>query len=125
MKFIFLFCRYQEGKEFLDVCTYLDPRVKSTPYLTSSGKAALHDEVFRRVVKANIDKCGDSSAGTVVTNVDSRTSSTSSCVLESLLGSSYTTDDTCATSREDSVLLEIKSYLKEAACPMSESPLVW
>ena len=76
----------------LDECTYVDPRFKSTPYLSLTEKAALEDRIFNRVLSGHgkeqpetISTPSTSSSATAV-DVDS---SEKSEPLGKLLGDMY------------------------------------
>ena len=47
--------RYQdpEDKKLLDICTVLDPRVKSMPYLTETQRAVVHDSLHQKMIEVS------------------------------------------------------------------------
>lgn len=117
-----IICRYQGDGKFLDMCSLLDPRVKSTPYLTDVEKAVVHDSIFNKIIadsKAQVTHTDTSSAATTETLAKTT-------LLSNLLGDEYATVSTSASTSMETVLnFELKRYVSEKPCSMSECPLLW
>jgi hypothetical protein len=121
--------RYCEDSEFLDECTFMDPRVKSTPYLTSIQRAALLDRVARKMCDIQNDNLNPEDAN-IVSNSCSETNVPPKACLESLLGSMF--EETSASPHkettqrvEENVNWELRQYTSYSGCKMSECPLKW
>lgn len=111
--------RYQENTDFLDLCSMLDPRVKSLPYLDSTKKAKISDDVLRLMSTM----CTDTAEPISASITEGCNASTT---LASLLGERYVERVRPGTSDNDNMLmLELNNYLKEVPCNMGESPLSW
>lgn len=107
----------------------LDPRVKSLPYLTSAEKAKVTDDMFRlmseKVERDNvIIQAQDNSSTSRPTNTNSEASTST---LASLLGSQYgaETGGDDNRDRDELLMFELKNYIKEHPCGMSDNPLTW
>lgn len=109
----------------LDMCAYLDPRVKSLKHLTSGEIDAVHKAVISHLL--DTAKCADSDPEPRLT--ENSTNSASNCLLSSLLTTYSEPDNSkspCSTSkRRIKASLEIERYTNEATCAMSSDPLEW
>ena len=111
----------------LDICTMLDPRVKLTPYLNEPNKGRLHDEVCRRMDNYNYNNSPPQAAQ----DQDSHTDIGDIAIekpkhgLASLLGESYEGSVRRLLCKDQMIKAELRAYLADAPCNMSESPLQW
>lgn len=114
--------RYQTDQEIklLDVCSFLDPRTKSLPYLSATERAAVQDNVY--VIISNDTNTEEQG---VVGDAFSENSGSSSSVglLESMFQDVDPGPNTIST--EQSIKREIISYTLEQRCSMQGSPLDW
>ena len=117
-------CRYLDGKQFLDICSFVDPRVKGTRLLDSEEKAALHDEIYRKL-SAIVEKQSTSTSTALANENDNTVSDTKPSSLSSLLGDQYDEMAGSSTKDESLIWLEIKNYIREKPCPLNSSPLIW
>lgn len=103
------------------MCSFMDPRVKVTPYLSAAEKASLHDRVIRTLHNTNSNRA----QGSVGNSSDiSKPSPVKSGALASLLGDEYST--TAVTVEDEELyMFEVRNYLKESSCSMTDSPLEW
>jgi len=116
---IFSLCfRYTSDPEheLLDKCSFLDPRVKSLPYLSIAEKSKIQDVVFCEMIKLE----------TKFSNINRAASPSPACssdtVLSQLLGPAY---HNRMTSLNELVSLELANYVKAEQCSFNDSPLLW
>lgn len=108
----------------LDICTYMDPRVKTAPYLTADSRAKVRDDIARELVALNEQSAASAVQSQPQSNNDACSlPSPSTSVLSSLLGDSYVLNN--SLSIDESVEGELSRYSREATCPMESSPLSW
>lgn len=100
------------------MCTFMDPRVKGTPYLSITERAALHDKIYSNISDMN-DKISPADSGPSTSTKQVMVSKLTTLLGDQYNNSEYTTRD------ESLVWLEIKNYLREAPCGMADSPLTW
>lgn len=108
----------------MDVCTFLDPRVKALPYLSPAEREIIIDKV--------LDYCINDAATLnkeIVAEKRTTDSIKNSKPLTSLLSSMYDESAerhvSCDTNYRDIVTLEIKQYLSTSSCDMGSCPLKW
>lgn len=117
----FMLSRYLDNQKFLDICTFLDPRVKSLPYLTTAKQKEIHSAVLDEMSKLNPSNLLESKPA----KESADRSGSYNHPLSTLLGSAY--DESSSNSSKSSVenSLELEQYLKDRACVMSGNPLKW
>ena len=127
------FSRYMEPDtiKLLDLCTFLDPRFKSTPYLDVQQRSALKDRVFRAMAEYSGED--EESSDHHQSQPQDKPDSADSCCLSQLLGGQYqhrgaeagATGSASSNSKEESVSYELNSYINETPCILSASHLEW
>ena len=127
--FTWLCFRYTdtEGTVLLDICTFLDPRVKSAPYLSTSEKAKVQDLVFQEMSKrcSHLELEAQPNQNQTAKSASS-TSPSSSSALSAILGAGgHYSSENAVMNNDELYLFELKKYIKEPLCPMSDNPLVW
>lgn len=119
-------CRYIDVADTLDMCTFLDPRVKSMPYLPREERQIIHDMV--------IDKCMKDAQTSVTSVTDSAATSTSQTAsnnaLSGLLCDMFHSDNAIVIPESQSdirdvIALELKQYLAVTLESMDKCPLAW
>lgn len=114
-------CRYNDPgvKEFLDICSFLDPRVKSLVYLSAVQCAKVKDDVIRMIVSKSSEDISSYKSNSAVD------SQTQSCLLGSILGDDYSQATSSDFDFERMIQLEVNQYCKDGTCSMDSSPLLW
>ena len=119
-------CRYNEGHDILDICSYLDPRVKATPYLTASQRAKVHDAIFAKLSAHTDISTAANASSRAAAETDVNITSKHRSALSDLLGDSYASG--CSSSQsghEETITFEVQRYFSEPSCAMTDSPLHW
>ena len=136
---LWIYCRYVGLADTLDEAAFLDPRVKSTPYLSSTEQARLHDRIYRLLIAtSNKDDSADSDVELEITPPQSenpvpvydtdriRGNQSQSSLLGSLLGDMYTQPASSSScEQEQEAMSELRRYRAQTSCPMDCSPLAW
>lgn len=127
-----MFDRYTEDDLLLDLCTFLDPRVKTAPYLDSDRQEALRSRVLRCM--QTLSRSHTSSKPTATQAATDRDSSTdqatnnkSDSTLGGLLGDMFPCPSTSTSTNDDQEReeSEIRQYKNDSLCSMDASPLSW
>ena len=116
----------------LDLCTFLDPRVKAMPCVSLQERKALRDLILDLCVK---DALSSVSASLIEQDTMDNTASTKSArdtrqPLAGLLGGMYSSaqQDTSASATDsivEIVSFELLRYMQQPSCNMSVCSLTW
>lgn len=120
--------RYKDDDDdLLNICTFLDPRVKTLPYLEKPAIMRVHERVshlmFGLCGTSHEEPCSSHSSSSVVGNSES--------VLDSLLGDLYSHsagdagDGANTAALQDSIDNELQQYKRQPLSPMSHCPISW
>ena len=109
----------------MDTCTYLDPRVKSLPYLSDTEKQIIHDKVYDICVKsASALSEPQTSPVTSLTRPTTREKSSGlGFLLKGMYGESC--NKQCQSSVSSEIAEEMKRYSKAPSLDMEADPLQW
>lgn len=103
----------------MDICSFLDPRVKSTHYLTQVEKAQLQDRVFQ--LMADMDRESHDTDDDVLEVVGE----TNPCPLDELIGAQYSSPSAADSDVDNDKMLELRAYMKEPIVNMNVCPMTW
>lgn len=138
-----LFCRYLDKTEILDITTFLDPRVKSMPYLTSTEREIIQDRVFDLYMSedqsSNQRPAANEDSGSGAASLSAAGSETVNTntkpipILSGLLSSMYEAENSSNENRSQAsaealrcaVALELKLYCSAEYAKMDQCPLNW
>lgn len=103
----------------MNICSYLDPRTKSLPYLTPAERSHIHDKVHRALVEGMDEDCKELGGDTVPDKTDKQ--------FNTMLDSMFDDKTQCvsSTTADQVIKRELDVYLIETRCPMSQCPLAW
>lgn len=125
--------RYLHDTEVLDTCSFLDPRVKSLPYLSQEERSIVKDLVIDRCAGAAGRFAGPAQSVPAV-EVQLPVAAVeviSSAPLTGLLGAMFSQPANpdpvrnAERAAHDLVVDEVRRYLNTTLCSMSDSPLLW
>ena len=126
------FCSYNEDPEVLDLCTFLDPRVKAMPYMSLQEKEVLRDLILDLCVKDASSSVSTPliEPDTMDTAASTKSSGESHQPLAGLLSGMYSSaqQDTSASATAsivEIVSFELRRYMQQPSCNMSVCPLTW
>lgn len=114
--------------ELLDITTFLDPRVKSLPYLSEIEREMVHDRVLDDCVKMNTSTESDVNIDSETENLSTEISVCSKQGLSSLL-SMYDCNAEAVNSQSSDLKMkvtgEINLYKIAPSADMNSCPLAW
>lgn len=125
-------CRYQLPTEIklMNVCSFLDPRTKSLPYLSELERAVVRDDIhaimdaFIPESKVTLRPSAESDH-----NVGADEDSSSPAKSQSLLFDMFDDDkdgmDDGECSKDQIIKQELNCYMSDKRCDMNSSPLAW
>lgn len=121
--------RYTTDTEILDICSFLDPRVKSLPYISPEERQIIHDCVIDICVGAadRPTRPHDETGGNKFPGPKDVVCAAANNSLAGLLSGMFDDDQSeyVEDTVKDKVSKEISRYLKEIKCEMQQNPLVW
>lgn len=115
--------RYIEEAPMLDECTMVDPRFKSTPYLSTEERAALQDRIIQKMISIK-----ETIANTPTSNDDNNCEGNklkNASGLGQVLGDLFVDSAMRSFSLEETVTWELRQYMQENLCEINESPFTW
>ena len=110
----------------MDTCTYLDPRVKSLPYLSDTERQIIHDSAYDLCVKDATAKQSvqpNSPVKSPAPPITSKNSSGLGSLLKGMYGESSMQQ--CQSSINCDIADEMKRYNRTSCLDMEADPLEW
>lgn len=121
--FTFRYKKYDT--DLLDICSFVDPRVKSLAHLSSERRLAVQQMVLT-AIKVDEQHSGELSASAQLNPTPTSGGSTSrTSVLSSLLGSFSEQANCDSQSPSDQAEIQLRSYIHDTPCAMDGVPLDW
>ena len=122
---VLFWCKYCTNNELLDTCTYLDPRLKSLPYLSDTEKQISHNKVYDICVKSAraLSEPQTSPVTSPTLPTTRKKSSGLGVLLKGMYGESC--NKQCQPSVSNEIAEEIKRYSKALSLDMEADPLQW
>lgn len=119
----------------LNKATVLDPRLKSLAHLTEEQQEETANSIVDEIVSSHLQSAAPVAVANPISEEHQSTAESSTkskskkCVLEKLLGDTFTANATCessfSVSLTDLVLDELSRYKSEPVLELKEKPLEW
>lgn len=122
-----LIFRYVNRSEELDLCSFLDPRVKKLVYLSTQERIIIHDKLVDMIANDALMPHVASERGDFSQPLTSQDKS-EPVGLQALLpqyGEADSDRDDNGGTPYEMALVEVKHYVATKGCDMTKCPLVW